>query len=383
MSTPGIIDAPGMLIIGSAGRNSGKTEFATRLIAKFADSPGIIAAKATAVDRTDGSCPRGGSGCGVCSSLNEDFLITEECDIEGDKDTCRLLAAGAERVYWLRVLKSKMKKGFTQLQNSIEPGVAWICETNSLRHAVRPDLFLMVMNNEKQEIKKSASEVIEHTDAIITSDPANSSFDLDMSRLSINNGRWAMKSDATAIILAGGRSKRMQTDKAMLPVGGVPMIRRIAHTLAPHFDDTLLSVRAASDYTDFDMATVPDIEPDKGPLMGIASALAASKSEINFVTACDIPEIDIPTVRLMLREIKGYDVVVPRISESRLQPLFAVYRRSISAKARQLVNDGARKIRELFDHCRVKYIDCPLAVEQMNLNTREDYEAYIRGGENK
>ena len=64
-----LIDLPNMLLVGAAGRNAGKTEFTCRLIEIFRQEHEIIAAKITAVDRTDGTCPRGGRGCGVCSSL--------------------------------------------------------------------------------------------------------------------------------------------------------------------------------------------------------------------------------------------------------------------------------------------------------------------------
>jgi len=62
----------------------------------------IAALKVTTVTRNDGTCPRGGEGCGVCSSLKSDYLITEETDADSSKDTCRMLAAGALSGLWAR-----------------------------------------------------------------------------------------------------------------------------------------------------------------------------------------------------------------------------------------------------------------------------------------
>lgn len=92
-------------MVGAADRKAGKTKFACSLIERFGSQCNIIGIKVTAVEKADGSCPRGGSGCGVCSSLKGHLYITEETNSQADKDTCRMFAAGAARVFWLRVLK--------------------------------------------------------------------------------------------------------------------------------------------------------------------------------------------------------------------------------------------------------------------------------------
>ena len=101
-----MINIPGMIMIGAGDRNIGKTEFACSLIRKFSSRRNIIGIKVTTIDETRGGCPHGGDGCGVCASLQGNFCITEETDSKPDKDTCRMLAAGATKVFWLRVLKS-------------------------------------------------------------------------------------------------------------------------------------------------------------------------------------------------------------------------------------------------------------------------------------
>jgi len=111
-----MIRIPAMFMIGAMGRNAGKTEFACSLIRKFCSEHNVIGIKVTPVDKADGSCPRGGTGCGVCTSLNGDYDITEETDSQPDKDTCRMLAAGAKKVFWLRSLRTHLVEAMATLQ---------------------------------------------------------------------------------------------------------------------------------------------------------------------------------------------------------------------------------------------------------------------------
>ncbi len=111
-----MIRLDGMLMIGSAGANVGKTELACAILRKFSRAgEEIVGIKVTTIDEKDGQCPRGGEGCGVCSSLEGVYLITQESDPASGKDTARLLAAGANRVYWLRVLRAHIEQGLTAL----------------------------------------------------------------------------------------------------------------------------------------------------------------------------------------------------------------------------------------------------------------------------
>jgi molybdopterin-guanine dinucleotide biosynthesis protein A len=373
-----LIEIPGMLLVGSAGRNAGKTEFACRLIETFRRERDLVAVKITAVDRTDGACPRGGRGCGVCSSLEGRYAITEETDASGAKDTCRLLAAGATRVLWLRVIKAHMREGLTALLDRIGKDALWICESNSIRRVVRPGVFLMVVNEASDRYKASAEQVRDRVDCFVRSTPESRSFDFDFQCLAVTNDEWTLREDATAVILAGGGSRRMGTDKSLLPVNGRPMIEHIARQLIKHFNELLISAGSAAVYPSLDAPVLADPEPNRGPLMGIATALANASHDVAFVTACDVPDIDMPFVRRMLREaaVGDCDAVVPRWPDGRMEPLHAVYRRRVVPAIHNLLAAGEGRVRALFEHCRVKYEDMPSSVTLTNLNTKEDYGAY-------
>ncbi|KPK43954.1 MAG: hypothetical protein AMJ65_04405 [Phycisphaerae bacterium SG8_4] len=178
-----------MLMIGSSGANVGKTELACAVLRKFGgEGRDIVAIKVTTVKESNGQCPRGGEGCGVCASLEGVYSLTQETDAASGKDTARLLAAGASRVYWLRVLKTHLKEGLAALLDVVAPEVTSICESNSLRNVVEPGVFLIAEKKGAKLWKPSALEVREYADRIVVSD--GSSFDLDIGRIGLEDGKW-------------------------------------------------------------------------------------------------------------------------------------------------------------------------------------------------
>jgi len=376
-----MIKLDGMLMIGSAGANVGKTELACAVVRKFGKkSQNIIGIKVTTIKEKDGQCPRGGDGCGACSSLDGAYSITEETESSSGKDTSRLLAAGAGRVFWIRALKAHLKEATTALLDIIGPDAVSICESNSLRLVVEPGLFLIAEKANQQQWKASALQVRSYADKIVVSD--GTSFDLDINRLRLTGKRWTLQAQATAIIVAGGASRRMGADKATLPIKGRPMIQVICEQLDACFEQILISAADADKFSFLGYDVVRDKVPDQGPLMGIASALEASKNEVNFVIACDIPEVRAGAVRRLLAEADNSqaDIILAGTEERQSEPLFAVYRKSALGAIDQVLSSGGRRISDVFELCEVKHVK--LGASLMNLNTVADYEEFRKNGEN-
>jgi len=378
-----------MLMIGSAGANVGKTELACALIKKFSKKTEIVGIKVTTIKDKDGQCPRGGQGCGVCSSIQGNFCITEETNNSTNKDTARLLSAGASRVFWLRVTKTHLEEAITALLGVVGYDGVSICESNSLRHVVEPGVFLMVKDRSVKAWKESAQQVRRYADKIITSNGKDLGFTLD--RIELENEKWTLRNkhkrkdrhldlltETTAIILAGGKSSRMGVDKAMLLVNGQPMIEKVAGQLDGFFSQILISANDVEKYAFLGYDVVPDKMPGQGPLMGIASALRASTNELNFVVACDIPYIDSAFVENMLIEaVKSEtDIVVPIRPDRKYEPLFAVYRRSSLRAIDEVLSSGRRKISDTFSRCRTRYIELGKTDWLTNLNTIDKYEEF-------
>ncbi len=214
---------PGWIIIGATGRNSGKTEFACLLIKGLSQMHPVIGVKVTAIREGEATCPRSGEGCGACSTLDRDFILSEEHGEPLGKDTTRMLESGAHRVFWLRGGQARLRGAVEALVSRLDPGQLVVAESNSLAQVVEPDLFLMVRDGTSSSIKPTAAAVISMANRVVVSD--GKAFDLSLQQLSVVDGVCRLV-EASSVILASGDSRRMGQDKSMLPVKGKPLIRR-------------------------------------------------------------------------------------------------------------------------------------------------------------
>jgi hypothetical protein len=162
---------PEMLLIGSTGRNSGKTTLAIAFIKRWIEKHTIVGLKVTTIHEKDGLCPRGGKGCGVCSSILGQYEIIEEKNEAGNKDTSLILAAGAEKVYWIKTHRTHIADAMKQFMTMIPKHALIVCESNSLRHVITPGSFIMLNNTANTAIKKTAKGVMKEADAIIDFNP--------------------------------------------------------------------------------------------------------------------------------------------------------------------------------------------------------------------
>jgi molybdopterin-guanine dinucleotide biosynthesis protein A len=364
---------PGWLVVGAAGRNAGKTEFACAIIRTFQQVHPIVGVKFTAISDGESTCPRGRAGCGVCGALQGDFEISEERGENRGKDTARMLESGAERVFWVKCRRRRMHAALQALAPRLAPGTLVVAESNSLAQAVEPDLFLMVTNSRSSSVKPTAAEVMPLARRVVVSD--HGAFGLSPRHLAVVDGAWHL-AEASAAILAGGKSSRMGQDKSLLPVRGQPLIHRIYEQLASRFDDILISTNEPEKYAFLGAGTVPDRVAGKGPLMGIASAVEAARHERVFVTACDIPVIDLDAVARMLVLAEDFDCVIP-LSSVGHEPLFAVYRKSAVPAMHAVLEAGERRISAVFSRVRTRFYDLGRAPWYRNLNTREDVAAFL------
>ncbi len=183
--------------------------------------------------------------------------------------------------------------------------------------------------------------------------------------------------NVTAIILAGGKNTRMGgQDKSMLPVRGVPMIRHIVTQLESHFGEILIGADDLEKYGFLDHRIIQDEVKGMGPLMGIYSCLLSSDNDLNFITACDIPDIRIDFISNMLSLSAGADIVMPVNGIDDYEPLHAIYRKSVIPAARNLLKENKLKISGLFGLVETKFIPFDGSGWYYNLNYRDDYDKY-------
>ena len=112
-----------------------------------------------------------------------------------------------------------------------------------------------------------------------------------------------------AVVLAGGKSSRMGENKALLPLGGIPMICRIANILEMRFSEVYIS-GASEDFSFLNMPVITDIYTEKGPIGGIFASLEFQQDDI-FVCPCDMPFISVQIVDFLINNYnKGQISVV-------------------------------------------------------------------------
>jgi molybdopterin-guanine dinucleotide biosynthesis protein A len=369
-----MIKIPGMLMVGARSKADGKTTFTCTLIERLCSQADIVGIKISTIDSVNESHHPDVTGTGKNKLPVCPYCITEEEESSGYTDTARMVKTGAKKVLWLQAMNSHLEEGIGELVSRLGKDAVSVCESNRARRDIEPGVFVMIRSSQEANWKPSAREVAEYVDRIIVSQ--GNEFDIDPNDIQLISGRWTIKTPATAIILAGGNSTRMGRDKAMLPIFGRPMIEHICRQLSPWFGQMIISANDRNLYSFLNVPIVQDRMLGRGPLMGIASALRASTTEANFVTASDIPEIDVDLVRDMLRQADGYDAVVPRIGSGKYEPVFAVYKKSALEIIEQALELGVHRIADALSRCRVKYIE--LSRRQLeNINTMVEYQKYI------
>ncbi len=191
--------------------------------------------------------------------------------------------------------------------------------------------------------------------------------------------------NADALVLAGGRSRRMGTPKASLPLNGVAMIESVLRVVEPIFQRTLVVTRPDIALPSLEAGVVFDQYANRGPLAGLTSGLQASAVQWYFVIGCDMPFLDSEVIRLMATHLEGAEVVAVQAS-GRVQPLHAFYHRDCLGRGESLLREGVGSLMALHDRCKVKVLDEAefagggrLQRSLLDLDTPEEYAAALVG----
>ncbi|WP_077215125.1 molybdenum cofactor guanylyltransferase [Bacillus dakarensis] len=159
----------------------------------------------------------------------------------------------------------------------------------------------------------------------------------------------------TGIILAGGKSTRMGTNKALLDINGKKVIERIIDELRHNVNNMIIVTNSFEDYKFLQLPMVKDRYKGMGPLAGIHAGLSASDTERNLIVACDMPFVSPALGTLLLEELSEYQAVVPEI-EGQLHPLFAAYRKDVQEEIEEALKREQLRIRSFFDRIHVKIL---------------------------
>ena len=188
--------------------------------------------------------------------------------------------------------------------------------------------------------------------------------------------------NCTAVILTGGESKRMGTDKASVVLSGKSLLGHVLAQLEPLFSEIMISVREKR--PDMVYPQIVDVSEDRGPMVGIKAALEAVKTEWVFVIACDMPLISTGLIQHLAGLRSQHDAVVP-FAFDRPQPLFGFYNKTCLPLMEARMKQGQRSMIRLLDDLdtfllseqQVKAID-PELKSLLSLDTMEDVKEVER-----
>jgi FdhD protein len=186
-------------------------------------------------------------------------------------------------------------------------------------------------------------------------------------------------SGVTGVILAGGESKRMGSNKALLKIQDERMIEGTYRCMAQLFSEVLLVTNTPETYDFIPCRTVSDIFPCMGPLGGIHSALKASGTQRIFVVACDMPTLSPRLVRNLCAEQGDFDAVVPETPDG-LEPLHALYALSGLDRIQGMLEQDERSVLTFLERAATKVVPRdvieridPGFVSFRNINTPEEF----------
>jgi molybdopterin-guanine dinucleotide biosynthesis protein A len=184
----------------------------------------------------------------------------------------------------------------------------------------------------------------------------------------------------TGVILAGGGSSRMGSNKSLLLHMGNRIIEVIYRNLADLFEEVIIVTNTPELYPFLPCRKVPDIYSGQGVMAGIHAGLSRSREGAIFVVACDMPHLRGALIRHLATLADGVDVVMP-VTVGGFEPLHAIYRKECLPVLEELLqNTENRRVVALLSEVRVrKVIPEEIALFDPeftsfdNINTPEEY----------
>ena len=183
--------------------------------------------------------------------------------------------------------------------------------------------------------------------------------------------------EVTGIILAGGKSSRMGTDKGLQELCGKPLINYAIQSLSGLCSTILISTSSDA-YQSFGYKTVADEIPGIGPMGGIYSALKQSKTDINLVLSCDLPFVSKELLSFILKNSEGYQVAVPWQGNQHYEPLCGFYHLSILEQISLYIQNNNYKLPDIFEKISINRLvinkESDFYTEELFLNVNSKHD---------
>ncbi len=185
-----------------------------------------------------------------------------------------------------------------------------------------------------------------------------------------------MMFDCPCVILAGGKSSRMKTDKSKLAFGGYDSLCEYqVKRLKPYFKSIFVS--AKSNKFDFDVDLILDDKKESSPMVGLKKILSSFSDSSVFILSVDAPFVSKSHIEKLYRFINAYDAVIPK-TKTHTHQLCGFYSSKLAHNVTNLLANNIHKISFLLKEANVKYVEFDNDDDFLNLNYIDDYKNAIK-----
>ena len=216
----------------------------------------------------------------------------------------------------------------------------------------------------------------------------------------------------TGVILAGGKSRRMGENKALMRLGDDSLIGHVIRCLHDVTDELLLVTNSPTEYAHLDVPMHGDILPDAGALGGVYTGVTHASHDAILCVACDSPFLEPKLLSYLVTVLGEYDAVIPYTYSSRqtpfcrnkdigvtnpsygddtqitLQTLCAAYSKRCLSIIELMLRESELRVHALQERAHIKRVSPevwrefdPEGMSFFNINTPEDFEradSYVR-----
>ncbi len=182
----------------------------------------------------------------------------------------------------------------------------------------------------------------------------------------------------------------MGQDKGLIQFQDKPLILHVLETARDVAQEIIIVLRDKNQINQYKkiikdynfifnkLIITADSIPEKGPLIGIYTGLRLLSSDKALILPCDSPFISKEFIKNIFSYPEDYELIVPKWSDGRVEPLHAVYSGDVVGRIETLIEEDIRDVKSLMEICKVKYVDVGSLDDSgrnfLNLNKPEDME---------
>jgi len=177
----------------------------------------------------------------------------------------------------------------------------------------------------------------------------------------------------SAVILAGGLSKRFGQEKGLVELAGKPLILHVIGNVSKIVEETVVVVSSETQKETFEpllshkASLVVDRYKMQGPLVGALAGFEGAQGEYSLLLPCDTPFISSQITQFLLDLCINKSAVIPRWPSGYIEPLQAAYHtKSALTAAKTALEEGKLDLQSMIAHLRgVRYVST-LVLQQMD-----------------